>query len=146
MRSSTLDELEQAAVARRPERFVVLLEEALGCSRQLAGAIVEDSTGEPLAVALAALGAANEVLVRILISNDLQTGASYQRIRALARLNNALNRNAATMVIAALRDEAGLRLGHKAPAGDSPVPAPLFTAAISVPKKADDRPSRILRK
>ena len=146
MRSSTIDELEQAAVARRPERFVVLLEEALGCSRELAGAIVEDSTGEPLAVALAALGAANEVLVRILISNDLQTGASYQRIRALARLNNALNRNAAMMVIAALRDEAGLRLGHKAPARASPVPAPLFTAAVSVPKKADDRPSRIVRK
>ena len=52
MRSSTIDELEQAAVARRPERFVVLLEEALGCSRELAGAIVEDLTGEPLAVAL----------------------------------------------------------------------------------------------
>ncbi len=56
-------------------------------------------------VALAALGAANEVLVRGLISNDLSAGASYQRIRALARLNNALNRNAAILVIAALRGE-----------------------------------------
>jgi len=45
-------------------------------------------------------------VVRVLISNDLEAGESYQRIRALARLNNALDRNAATMVVAAMRDGA----------------------------------------
>ena len=100
-----LDELELAAVARRPDRFLAILADALDCDIGLARRIVDDPSGEPLAVALAALGAANDVLVRVLISNDLSAGVSYQRIRALARLNNALNRNAAMLVIAALRGE-----------------------------------------
>jgi uncharacterized protein (DUF2336 family) len=98
-----VDELEVAAVARHPERFVVVLAKALDCEPRLAERIVDDPSGEPLAVALAALGAPNDVLVRVLIANDLQVGESYQRIRALARLNNALNRNAAVAVVAALR-------------------------------------------
>jgi len=108
-----LDELELAAVARRPDRFVALLAEALDCEPSLAQAIVDDAFGEPLAVALASLGAANDVLVRVLISNDLLAGASYQRVRALARLNNALDRSAAAMVIAALRDGAVARPRHQ---------------------------------
>jgi uncharacterized protein (DUF2336 family) len=100
-----LHEMELAAVARRPDRFVTILAEALDCELGLAQRIVDDPSGEPLAVALAALGAANEVLVRVLISNDLSSGASYRQIRALARLNNALNRNAAMLVIEALRGE-----------------------------------------
>src|SRR5271166_2034885 len=110
--ATTLDELEVAAVARQPERFVATLAEALDCDPDLAQQIVDDVSGEPLAVALVALGASNEVLVRVLISNDLAAGASYQRIRALARLNNALNRNAATMIVAALRDGAVMARRH----------------------------------
>jgi len=99
-----LDALELAAVARQPDRFVAALAEALGCGPDLAQQIAVDPSGEPLAVALTALGAPNEVMVRVLISNDLLAGASYRRIGALARLNNALNRNAAAAVVAALRD------------------------------------------
>jgi uncharacterized protein (DUF2336 family) len=110
--STTLEELEVAAVARQPERFVATLAEALDCGADLAERIVDDVSGEPLAVALCALGAPNEVLVRVLISNDLAAG-SYERIRALARLNNALDRNAATMIVAALRDGAIMRLKHQ---------------------------------
>jgi uncharacterized protein (DUF2336 family) len=102
--STTLEELELTAVARQPARFVAVLAQALDCEPDLAQRIVDDESGEPLAVALAALGAVNEVLVRVLISNDLLAGASYRRIQALARLNSALNRNAAMTVIAALRD------------------------------------------
>lgn len=104
-RSGSIDQLELAAIARQPQRFVAILAEALDCEPELAQRIVDDTSGEPLAVALAALGAENEVLVRALISNDLLAGASYQRVRALARLNNALNRDAAITVIAALRGE-----------------------------------------
>ena len=110
--SEIVDELELAAVARHPERFVSTLARALDCEAALAERIVGDPSGEPLAVALAALGAPNDVLVRVLIANDLQAGESYQRIRALARLNNALNRGAAMTVIAALRGET---LGRKRP-------------------------------
>jgi hypothetical protein len=103
--SAALDELELAAVARKPDRFVAVLAEALDCDSRLAQRIVADPSGEPLAVALASLGASHEVLVRVLISNDLLAGASYQRIRALARLNNALDRNAAVTIVAALRGD-----------------------------------------
>jgi hypothetical protein len=101
---SALEALELAAIGRQPARFVAILAEALECEPGLARRVAEDPSGEPLAVALTALGATNEVLVRVLISNDLLAGASYQRIRALTRLNDALNRNAAIAVIAALRD------------------------------------------
>jgi hypothetical protein len=146
MRSMSLDELELAAVARQPERFVALLAEALDCERELAQKIVDDATGEPLAVALAALGAANEVLVRILISNDLLAGASYQRIRALARLNNALDRNAAMVVMAALRDEPVTRGRRKQLIEAYPIPAPSRTTPASVTKRAGASPQRMLRK
>ncbi len=143
MCSTSLDDLELAAVARQQERFVALLAEALQCSAELARAIVDDTTGEPLAVALAALGAPNEVLVRILTSNDLLAGASYQRIHALARLNSALDRNAAMTVVAALRDETGIRLGHKPSAEANPVAARLFSAPLRILKKAAEGPSRM---
>jgi uncharacterized protein (DUF2336 family) len=118
LNAAALDELELAAVARQPARFVAVLAEALECEPGLAQRIVDDQSGEPLAVALAALGAANEVLVRVLISNDLLAGASYQRIRALARLNNALDRSAASTVVAALRD-GFVRRRHPASPTDS---------------------------
>ena len=108
-----LDELELTAVARQPARFVATLAEALDCDPGLAQRIVEDVSGEPLAVALAALGASNEVLVRVLTSNDLASGESYGRIRTLARLNNALDRNAATMIVAAMRTAPSWRGGIK---------------------------------
>ncbi len=146
MRSTSLDDLELAAVARQPERFVTLLAEALDCDRELAHAIVNDATGEPLAVALTALGAANEVLVRVLISNDLMAGANYQRIRALARLNNALNRNAAIMVIAALRDDSVVRRGRKALVESTPVRSSSSSTPASIGKKAGDLPLRALGK
>ena len=122
--SASLEELELAAVARQPERFLALFAKALDCEPELARKIVDDPTGEPLAVALAALGAANEVLVRILISNDLLAGAAYQRIGALTRLNNALDRNAARMVVAALRDGPGANRRRNPSAEAKPAPAP----------------------
>ncbi len=127
--SASLEELEFAAVARQPELFLALFAEALDYEPELVRKIVDDPTGEPLAVALAALGAANEVLVRILISNDLLAGAAYQRIGALTRLNNALDRNAAKMIVAALRDEpdANRRQNPKAEAK----PAPAYRAICS---------------
>jgi uncharacterized protein (DUF2336 family) len=146
MRSTSLDDLELAAVARQPERFVSLLAEALDCSQEFARAIVHDATGEPLAVALTALGAPNEILVRVLISNDLMAGANYQRIRALARLNNALNRNAAMMVIAALREDSLVRRGQKGFVENNPIRSSSFPASAGIANKASDLPMRALRK
>ncbi len=100
--SEIVDELEQASAARRPRQFVDVLAKALECEPALAERIVDDPSGEPLAIAMAALGAPSDVLVRILTTKDLQGGETYLRIRAIARLNNALTRNAAATVMAAL--------------------------------------------
>jgi len=140
-RPQLLEELELAAVARQPERFVAILAEALDCEPDLARRIVDDASGEPLAVALAALGAANEVLVRVLISNDLRAGASYQRIRALARLNNALNRDAAMIVVSALRGEP-LALRRQQPSADAGAPQPPRAAAARLAAWPADPPKR----
>jgi uncharacterized protein (DUF2336 family) len=121
---TALEELERTAVARQPERFVALLAQSLNCSANLARRIVDDPSGEPLAIALTALGAANEVLVRVLISNDLLVGRSFQRIRALANLNNALDRGAAMLVIAALRDEPLTHRRHQSATDGSAAPPP----------------------
>lgn len=140
-RSEWLDDLELAAVARQPKRFVAILAEALDCEPDLARRIVDDPSGEPLAVALAALGAANEVLVRVLISNDLQSGDSYRRIRALARLNNALNRDAAIMVVSALRGDP-VALRRQQPSADAGAPAPPRAAAAGSGARPADSPKR----
>ena len=94
-----------ASAARKQDRFVAILGKALGCPIELAQRIVDDEFGEPLAVALASLGAPNEVLVRVLISNDLLAGANYPRIRTLARLRSALSSDAASFVVAAMRGD-----------------------------------------
>ena len=148
---TALDELERLAVARQPDRFLALLAQSLNCSENLARRIVDDSSGEPLAIALTALGAANEVLVRVLISNDLLVGSRFQRIRALANLNNALDRNAAILVIEALRDEPLHRRrqlpidsavasssSRGAPARQTPV-MPSSTRLPGAPSKAPER-------
>jgi hypothetical protein len=94
--------LERQALAGDREVFVSTLAETLGSSLALAERIAGDRSGEPLAVALTAIGAANDVSVRILTSSDLRDGADYPRVRALARLQDILNPAAARRVIAAL--------------------------------------------
>jgi hypothetical protein len=99
---ATIARLENHALEREPEMFNAVLAQALGCGRELADRIAKEPSGEPLAVALAALGAAQDVAVRILISGDLQSGAKYTRIGSLIRLKDGLNPAAARRVIAAL--------------------------------------------
>jgi len=94
--------LERQALEREPELFVATLAALLGCARDLAERIATEPSGEPLAVALAALDAPQDVAVRILISGDLQSGAKYTRLGSLIRLGVGLNPAAARRVIAAL--------------------------------------------
>ncbi len=100
--SEAIAHLERFALDAEPERFASALAEALECSLELAKRIARDSSGEPLAIALAALGAPDDVAVRVLTSRDLQDGADYRRVGALARLKDALNPAAAGLVVAAM--------------------------------------------
>jgi hypothetical protein len=99
---AAIELMERAALAGESELFAAALAETLGCSLELAARIAGDRSGEPLAVALAAIGAANDVSVRILTSSDLREGADYRRVRALARLQDVLNPAAARRVLTAL--------------------------------------------
>jgi uncharacterized protein (DUF2336 family) len=99
---AAIAELESHALEREPELFNHVLAQALGCGGDLAERIAKEPSGEPLAVALAALGAPQDVAVRILISGDLNSGARYTRIGSLIRLREGLNPAAARRVIAAL--------------------------------------------
>jgi uncharacterized protein (DUF2336 family) len=100
--AETIALLENYALEREPTLFNAALAQALGCSLDLAERIAKEPSGEPLAVSLAALGAAQDATVRILVSGDLQSGARYTRIGSLVRLKDGLNPAAARRVIAAL--------------------------------------------
>jgi hypothetical protein len=94
--------LERRALEGDWRRFEATLAEEFGCSESLAARIVGDAGGEPLAVALAALGAPGDASVRILAARDLHEGRDYRRIAALARLKDALNPAAARLTMAAM--------------------------------------------
>ncbi len=94
--------LERCALSGESVEFAHLLARSIGASLSLAKRIVADSQGEPLAVALAAIGAPNDVCVRILTATDMQSGGSYRRLNALARLSDILNPYAARRIVAGL--------------------------------------------
>ena len=98
--------------------FNEVLAAALGCSRDLAERIAKEPSGEPLAVALAALDAPQDVAVRILVSGDLYSGARYSRIGSLIRLKDGLNPAAARRVVAALIGAPRERRAHYQPVLD----------------------------
>lgn len=133
--------LEQHALEREPELFHEALARALGCGRDLAEQIAKEPSGEPLAVALAALGAPHDVAVRILVSGDLQSGAKYTRIGSLARLRDGLNPAAARRVMATLigageprRAQRQAVLDPTAPATPSRPAAALGERALTTPR------------
>ncbi len=99
---ASIARLEAYALAGETDRFAATLAEILGCPEEIAARIACDPNGEPLAAALAAIGAPNDVGVRILTASDLRDGLDYRRVGALARLQNALSPLAAQRVVAAM--------------------------------------------
>ena len=106
---SAIQRLERHALDDETELFLKTLAEILGCTPAMASKIAADRSGEPLAVALAAMGAPNDVSVRILTSSDLHDGRDYRRVGALARLRDALSPTAARRVISAIVGQDWLR-------------------------------------
>ena len=100
--ASVAARLERCALDSDWRRFEAALAEEFGCPAAFATRIASDPGGEPLAVALAALGAPADTTVRILAARDLHEGRDYRRIAALSRLKDALNPAAARLVMAAM--------------------------------------------
>jgi len=100
--NGAVQRLEACALARQPELFVVALAEALNCDADLAGRIVAEPSGEPLAVALAALDATQDATMRILLLGHSSLNLETNRVGALTRLKDALRPAAARRVVSAM--------------------------------------------
>ena len=152
--SEAIARLERYALTGEAELFAHALAETLGCPNGLAEKIAADRSGEPLAVTLAAIGAPNDVSVRILTSSDLRDGADYRRIGALARLQDALSPSAARRVVAAIienpRDGEGRASAPLAAAARRPEPPPSVDrrprAAPAPSRREETVPAAVMRR
>jgi hypothetical protein len=108
----TIRRLEASALAGRPSDFIRELERALGVSRALAEAVVNDRAGDPLVVAARALAMPVAVLQRILMFVNPSVGHSVRRVYALTALFERMSPLAALRLVASWRAM-----------GDAPSPA-----------------------
>lgn len=98
-RQRSIETLEMAAFAVDAENFTREVGDALLLPQQLAERIVGHRSGEPLAVAMKALGMPSEVYQRVLLFLDPQVGTSVVAVFTLARLYDRISeRSALTML------------------------------------------------
>ena len=105
----TAGQLEFAVIAGAAGDFAESLGAALGVEAELAERIAADPTGEPLAVALVAIGAPRDLAVRIMTARDMREGEGFPRIHALARFSDRLSIAAAQRVVEAMLGASTLR-------------------------------------
>jgi hypothetical protein len=108
--------LEAAALGNHREELVKHLAEALRIPREQARRIVRDDHGEPLVVAVKALGISRDVVYRLLMFVNPAVGHSVERVHALATLYDEVTAQAAEGMIAiwqALRGEARATAKHQ---------------------------------
>jgi uncharacterized protein (DUF2336 family) len=100
-------ELETAALGRRPDEFICGLERALRIPHHQARRIVHDETGEPLLVAMKALGMRPDMLLRILLFLNPVIGHSVERVFDLANLFDRLSAEAALHLVSSWQSQPG---------------------------------------
>ena len=98
-----LRRLENAALTRNVGEFARVLERALGVSADVAARIARDNSGEPVVVALKAVGMHPDVLARVLIFLNPIIGQSAARIYELARLYDEMSMASAERMLAIWR-------------------------------------------
>ena len=94
--------LETAAISGDESAFVSLLALGLGSHPSKVRRLVEDRTGEALAIALVALGISDEVLTRIFMFRDPLIGHSTQKLFGLIDLSRRVSWAAAHLITTAL--------------------------------------------
>ena len=103
MDEDLVGQLEFTAIAGAANEFAEALAGALGVETELAARIAADPDGEPLAVALVALGAPYDLAVRVMTARDLsEEGDGFSRVHTLARLGDRLTPAAARRIVAAM--------------------------------------------
>jgi hypothetical protein len=108
--------LEAAALGNHREDLAKQLAEALRIPRDQARRIVRDDHGEPIVVAVKALGIARDVVYRLLMFVNPTVGHSVERVHALATLYDELSAQATEGMVAiwqALRSEARATAKHQ---------------------------------
>jgi hypothetical protein len=108
--------LEAAALGSHREELVKHLAEALRIPRDQARRIVRDDHGEPIVVAVKALGISRDVVYRLLMFVNPAVGHSVERVHALATLYDEMTAQAAEGMVAiwqALRSEARATAKHQ---------------------------------
>jgi uncharacterized protein (DUF2336 family) len=108
--------LEAAALGNHREELAKQLAEALRIPRDQARRIVRDDHGEPIVVAVKALGISRDVVYRLLMFVNPTVGHSVERVHALATLYDELSAQAAEGMVAiwqALRSEARATAKHQ---------------------------------
>jgi hypothetical protein len=108
--------LEAAALGNHREDFVKQLAEVLRIPREQARRIVRDDHGEPIVVAVKALGIPRDVVYRLLMFVNPAVGHSVERVHALAMLYDEITVQAAEGMVAiwqALRGEARTAAKHQ---------------------------------
>ncbi|QGM98371.1 DUF2336 domain-containing protein [Methylocystis parvus] len=94
--------LEGAAVRRDRDAMAALLADALECRKERARAVVSDSQGEALALALAALGVDPDAATRIFLCADPAISHDTDRVRSLVALVRSTPQRAALQIVASV--------------------------------------------
>ena len=94
--------IERAASAPGLEGLDVALAAALTCTMAEVGRLMDDPHGEPLAIALAALGISEQAAARIFILGDPVIGHSYEKVKALVGIVATVSPRAANKLLNAM--------------------------------------------
>jgi uncharacterized protein (DUF2336 family) len=97
-----LDALADLAAAEKWGLFAIEFAMRLGCDPRGVQAILRDKSGEPLAVALAAIGMPPADAARIFLSSEPDISHSVDRIRMLTRITSDVPVNAARRLMSAM--------------------------------------------
>ncbi len=98
-----VETLEMAAFAEDLENFTLEIGESLTLPARVAAQVVDDPSGEPIAVAARALDMPSAVFQRVLMFLKPELGASVHYVYRLSRLYDRLRERSALVMLAAWR-------------------------------------------
>lgn len=143
--AGTTAAIEHAARTPGLEGLDIILAAALQCAPHEIARLIDDPHGEPLALALAALGVPTEVAARVFILGPPAISHSYERVRALLHIVETVSTRAAYRLVCGMLGrpadsvrrhappldvpDLGRRLEPVAPRRESPLKAPAFRRA-----------------
>lgn len=99
---SALSRVERSLLNAEQDSFDVALAVALGLDLGTTGRLLDDPHGEPLAIALAAIGASAEFAARVFILSGPAIGHSVMAVRRLTQLVETLPMRTAARLVAAM--------------------------------------------